>query len=354
MRYMRIDKIPAGSKLGRDIITDENQILVRNGAILSDGLLSRLKDRNYGYLYIEDELSNDIEMIEVIPQALKNSTIAALKKMDVEETIQNARKIVDNILSSSDLSAENYDSNIDKEEMFMHSILVTELSVAMGKLIGMDQSRLNDLAVASLLHDIGKLCTNKDEIEKLGVGELLKRLGLNCSLEEYQDIMHSFIGYGILNKNVIVSATIKQAVLMHHERIDGRGLLNFPGEKIGIYGKIINITDTFSRLITNSHKVKVNNTSEVIEYLRDNSGTMFDEQLVKIFINRMPIYPPGVTIELSNGISAIVYQNNLDFPTRPKIILDSGEVLDLRKPEYQGITVIGVNLSNEKENYKKI
>lgn len=353
MRYMRLDRIPIGSKLGRNIVTHDNQILVRNGTVLTEHLLEKLKDREYDYLYIEDDLTNGILIDEVIPQALVSSTINSLKKMDIESTITNARSIVDNILSSPDISADNYNDNVDKEEIFKHSILVTELSVALGKIIGLDQDRLNDLAVSALLHDIGKLCTNKEEIEKLGVDQLLKRLGLSCSVEEYQEIMHSFIGYSILNKNVSVSATIKQAILMHHERVDGKGLLHFPAEKIGIYGKIINITDTFSRLITNSHEVKVNNTSEVIEYLRDNAGTMFDDKLVKIFISRMPIYPPGVTIELSDGNFAIVCQNNLSFPTRPKIILENGKKIDLSLPENQNITVIGVNLRINKENYKQ-
>jgi len=353
MKYMRIDRIPAGTVLARDVVTDENQVLVRNGTTLTDSLLGKLKERNYGYLYIKDEYTDDIIIDEVIPQALKASTITSLKKMDVESTIENGKKIVDNILSYDDISTENYDTNIDTKEIYAHSILVAELSVAFGKIIGLEPAKLNDLAAAALLHDIGKLCTNEEEIEKLGVDQLLKRLGLKCSMKEYDEIMHSFIGYSILNKNVTVSATIKQAVLMHHERADGKGLLHFPNEKIGIYGKIIHICDVFSRLITNSYSIKVNNTSEVIEYLRDNAGTLFDEQLVKIFINRMPIYPPGMVVELSNGLNATVYKNNREFPTRPIIVLDNGTKIDLKQLENQHIT-IGINLTEEKTNYKTI
>lgn len=352
MKYVRIDKIPVGTVLAKDIVTDENQLLVRNGTTLTDSLLGKLKERNYGYLYIKDEFTDGIIIDEIIPQSLKTSTITSLKKMDVESTIENGKKIVDNILSYDDISTENYDSNIDTHEIYAHSILVAELSVAFGKIIGLEPAKLNDLAAAALLHDIGKLCTNEEEIEKLGVDQLLKRLGLKCSMKEYDEIMHSFIGYSILNKNVTVSATIKQAVLMHHERADGKGLLHFPNEKIGIYGKIIHICDVFSRLITNSYSIKVNNTSEVIEYLRDNAGTMFDEQLVKIFINRMPIYPPGMVVGLSNGLSATVYKNNKEFPTRPIVVLDDGTKVDLKQLENQYIT-IGISLSDEKINYKQ-
>lgn len=245
MKYVKINKIPAGTILAKDIITDENQLLVRNGTMLSEKLLEKLKERNYEYLYIQDDLTNDVIIDEVIPQSLRTSTITALKKLDIDSTIEKAHQIVDNILSAQDISNENYDSSINKEEIYNHSILVAELSVAFGRIIGLEQSKLNDLAAAALLHDVGKLCTNKEEIEKLGVDQLLKRLGLKCSMEEYDEIMHSFIGYSILSKNVSVNATVKQAVLMHHERADGMGLLHFPNEKIGIYGKIIHISDVF-------------------------------------------------------------------------------------------------------------
>lgn len=352
MRYLNLDKVMIGSKLGKSIIYNENQVLLREGAILTDGLISRLKEKNISYVYVDDELSKEVQIEENIPLTLKNSISVALSKVNIDDTIENAKKMADKIYDSNNISVENYDSNTKEE--YDHSIFVAELSVVLGKALNYRQDRLNELAAAALLHDIGKSCVDEKSMEEYGVNNLLKRLGLNCTIDKYRDSIHSFLGYSILNKNVAVSAMMKQAVLFHHENVDGSGDLKITGDRICEFAKIIHIANDFSRMITDAEKYNIHNTSEVIEYFKSNSGTKYDTNLVNVFFYQISLYPPGITVELSNGMSAIVAQNNTAFPSRPIVILENGMKIDLSNIKYQSLTIIGVDLNIKKVINKQL
>lgn len=352
MRYLSLDKVAIGSKLGKDIVINGNQILLRNGALLTDSMLLRLKEKGINSVYIDDELTMGIEIEEVIPESIKSSIATALNKIDVDETIDVAKMVAESVYESRNISVENYDSNIKEE--YRHAMLVSELSVVLGKALGYDSTKLSELASAALLHDIGKTCVDKKEMEEYGVDNLLKRFGLSCSVDEYCDSMHSFLGYSILNKNVTVSAVVKQAVLFHHENVDGTGELRIPGEKICEFAKIIHIANDFSRMITNAEKYNISNTNEVIEYFKANSGTKYDTHLVEVFFNKIPFYPPGMTIELSNGMNAIVVENNVSFPSRPIVLLNNGIKIDLTDMRFQSLAVIGINLGNKNSIHKQL
>lgn len=352
MRYLNLDKVKTGSKLGKDIIYNGSQVLLKSGAILSDNIILKLKEKGFTYVYIDDKLTSDIEIDEVIPQSIKNSLAIALNNVDIDKTVDIAREMTEKIYESRNIAIENYDPMFKDE--YQHSLLVADLSVMLGKAIGYNESKLSDLASASLLHDIGKTCVDKKEMEEYGIDRLLKRLGISCTMDKYCDSIHSFLGYSILNKNVTISAVIKQAVLFHHENVDGTGELGVPGEKICEFAKIIHITNDFSRMITNPEKYNVSNTNEVIEYFESNAGTKYDLNLVKLFLNKIPFYPPGMTVELSNCMNAIVAENNVNFPSRPKILLEDGIKIDLMDIRFQSLTIVGINLENKNSIHKQL
>ena len=180
MRYLNLDKVKTGSKLGKDIIYNGSQVLLRSGAILSDNIILKLKEKGFTYVYIDDKLTSDIEIDEVIPQSIKNSLAIALNNVDIDKTVDIAREMTEKIYESRNIAIENYDPMFKDE--YQHSLLVADLSVMLGKAIGYNESKLSDLASASLLHDIGKTCVDKKEMEEYGIDRLLKKLGISCTI----------------------------------------------------------------------------------------------------------------------------------------------------------------------------
>ena len=125
----------------------------------------------------------------------------------------------------------------DIKETISHGIIVSNLAYLVGKELGLQEEVCYDLAVAGMLHDLGKVRLNfymneKVEDEILAVDET-----------RYMR-MHPSIGYAIL-ADYDYNQTVLDAVLYHHEHYDGTG------KQIPLVGRIMHVCDIFGALISN-------------------------------------------------------------------------------------------------------
>nr|WP_278286347.1 HD domain-containing phosphohydrolase [Eubacterium uniforme] len=123
-----------------------------------------------------------------------------------------------------------------------HGILVSNLARMLGKEIGLADDKCYDLAVAGVLHDIGKL-----RLAEYLYGKDRDSL----SIEKMRHIrMHSSLSYDII-KDMDFSALVKESVLYHHENYDGTGFpRNLEGEDIPLGARIIRVCDVFAALVS--------------------------------------------------------------------------------------------------------
>lgn len=156
-----------------------------------------------------------------------------------------------------------------------HSTRVAEISLEIGKVLGLSEERLSDLEYAALFHDIGKI----------GIPDYILNKNGKLTDDEYDKIkQHPDIGVGIL-KTIDFMIEGLSAIRYHHERYDGRGYpMGIKGENIPLGARIIAIADTYDAMTSNrpyrnglSHKVAVN---EIL----NNKGLQFDDKLVEAFI----------------------------------------------------------------------
>ena len=132
----------------------------------------------------------------------------------------------------------------DIKETISHGIIVSNLAYLVGKELGLQEEVCYDLAVAGMLHDLGKVRLNfyineKVEDEILAVDET-----------RYMR-MHPSIGYAIL-ADYDYNQTVLDAVLYHHEHYDGTGYPhNLVGKQITLVGRIMHVCDIFGALISN-------------------------------------------------------------------------------------------------------
>lgn len=354
MRYVNIKKVNPGMKIGKDLVDDGGRMLLRKDAILSDNILKILEKKEIQYLYIDDDLTKSVEIEEVIPQYLKNSTIQHLKKLDIDKTITNAKGIVDNILSMQNLSVDVYSSSNDENSLFEHSLAVAQFTVLFANNLGFNQQTLNELAVASLLHDIGKMCgPNPENMDKYDFKSVFNAFNIEMP-KEYDDKYHPLYGYAMLKDNVMLDSVIRNSILRHHESIDNTGIkykrsdslesANNPAGKATQFAKIINIADTFVRLMSNTYaEAKVSSITEAVEYLKAYGGTKFDKEYTEKFLENMPIFPKGLMVDLSNGMQATIAESNKGAPTRPKVIIDGRQgVIDLTDLRLQSLLISNI------------
>ena len=125
----------------------------------------------------------------------------------------------------------------------IHGICVSNLAFHVAEELNMDAETCHQLAVAGLIHDIGKL-----EISKYLYGKEEDPL----TIEELKYVRtHSTLGYAILNERNYPDFVL-QSILHHHENYDGSGYpSNLAGEEIPIGARVLRVCDTFAALISN-------------------------------------------------------------------------------------------------------
>jgi putative nucleotidyltransferase with HDIG domain len=156
-----------------------------------------------------------------------------------------------------------------------HSDRVAEYSCLIGKQLGLSESELKTLRIGGLFHDIGKI----------GIPDSILLKDSRLSNDEYSEIKnHPSIGAHILS-NATIFNDIIPIVKHHHERFDGYGYPNkLKGNNIPYLARITSVADAFDAM-TSKRSYRDSLPIDVVkkEFL-NNSGTQFDPEIVKVFL----------------------------------------------------------------------
>ena len=157
----------------------------------------------------------------------------------------------------------------------LHSHRVSELCVLMGQALKLESDQIEELRLAGLFHDVGKITIPDAVLAK--PGKLTK--------EEYEIIkQHPERGYHIL-RTADQYSDLAQYALSHHERIDGLGYpMGLKGPDIPLFSKIIGICDAFEAMTADRPYRKALSIEYAIDQLLAHRGTQFDAELVDLFI----------------------------------------------------------------------
>ncbi len=342
MRYIRIDRIAPGSVLGNDIFDTLGRMVISRGSVLTEGYIDRLKEHGYAGLYIEDELSSDIEIEPVISPSLRADGMKCVKDMDINKAMVIARDIIDEILEKGVVSLDMADLRIYDDYTYAHSVNVAVLSCIIGIGMGISEKELDNLVLAALLHDLGKMMIPPQILNKK------ERL----TKEEYEIMKtHATESHKLLGNRYDISANTKNAVLFHHENMDGSGYPNgLIGEEIPLLASIIHVADIFDALTSDRPYKKGYAPSEAVEYLMGASGILVDGRIVEYFMRLVPLYQKGFEVVLSDGEKAIVVDNVGQHNMRPIVrLIETGETIDLLARENLHYTIHAGNELDKQE-----
>jgi HD-GYP domain-containing protein (c-di-GMP phosphodiesterase class II) len=166
------------------------------------------------------------------------------------------------------------------QETGNHIIRVAHYSRLIALKYGISNEEAEIFKIASTLHDIGKISI-PDRI-------LLKPGKLT---EEEFEIMktHTIIGNKILlNSNKQIFKIAARIALEHHEKYDGTGYPNgLSGDEIGIYSRIVTLTDVFDALSSDRVYKKKWEFDKIIEYIKEQNGKQFDPKIVDLFVDNI-------------------------------------------------------------------
>lgn len=190
-------------------------------------------------------------------------------------SIDNA-KAYENVKSSYLKTVQSLVSTIEAKDMYTesHSIRVAKYATFIAREMDMSKSDVEDIWVAGVLHDIGKI----------GISDSILNKKDKLTNEEYQLVrQHPTIAYKIIS-NIGLNQGIMEAVKHHHERYDGRGYPDgLQGENIDILSSIISVADAFDAITSERSYKKSKSLQEGIEELNACKGAQFNSQVVDVF-----------------------------------------------------------------------
>jgi HD-GYP domain-containing protein (c-di-GMP phosphodiesterase class II) len=156
-----------------------------------------------------------------------------------------------------------------------HSSRVADLSCAVGDIMGFPEKELQDLKLAALFHDVGKI----------GISEsILGKPGRLTDQEYFLVKKHPEIGEEIVEAVGHLNS-IAPVVRHHHERFDGKGYPDKIGSSdIELNSRIISVADAYDFLRSELSFRRALSVDDSLQEIKDYSGTQFDPEVVKNFV----------------------------------------------------------------------
>jgi putative nucleotidyltransferase with HDIG domain len=207
---------------------------------------------------------------------------------------------------------------------FTHMVNVSILTMGQARALGIEGRLLREFGLSALMHDIGKVRTPKDILnkpEKLTSDEfaVMRR--------------HTVDGAEILRRTPEMPVLAPVVAFEHHLRLDGAG---YPSgakrSSLNLATMLCSIADVYDAMRSKRAYQQAYPTDRILAVLKHNDGAHFDQNLVRRFVQLLGIYPPGNLVKLSTGEVAVVTQVHAPDPYRPRvrvIINAAGQTLEV-------------------------
>ena len=170
------------------------------------------------------------------------------------------------------------------EDLHGHVHRVSDLAVDLGSGLGLGEDDLDRLALAGVLHDVGKIHLDPGILGKPGPLD-----------ENERELMqrHPELGFAMTRNRL--DPKVAEAILYHHERFDGRGYpFGLTGAEIPILSRIVLVADAFDAMTSTRSYQPALPVSFAVNEIRKHTGTQFDPAVVEIFlelaaVDRLPL-----------------------------------------------------------------
>lgn len=325
MRLVATEMIDGSMVLARNIYVGKCLVL-KMGTTNIGKFSASLKNMGIHYLYVEDNVSKDIVIPDAISEETRHrckdilmNTIEEFQKgstLKLNKLADNVDNIISELLYNNDVQVSLIDLSAADDYTFTHSVSTAVYSLLIGHGLKYDRKKLSWLAMGTLLHDIGKTVLDPKIVYKEDV----------VTDEEFEYIKkHAICGYDLLKDAPNIPNMAKEIALNHHEKLDGSGYpRGLQGEELSDFARIAAIADVYDALTSDRCYRKKWATNKAVDFLIQNSGNKFDPEFVRIFIQRIAVYPNGSMVRLSDGKIAVVKEQNKYTPLRPivRVIAD--------------------------------
>ncbi|MBA7683034.1 Cyclic di-GMP phosphodiesterase [subsurface metagenome] len=257
-----------------------------------------------------------VDLRNIMDDILEGKKITGRRVFSIAERIALHLRVEKNTLVSF-INIFGFLGETD-DYLYSHSINVAILSGGVGMALEYGDSKLLNLCVSSLLHDLGLLKIPENIIKK--PGKLTK--------DEFAQVQkHTSYGLELLANISDMPESVQEVIYQHHERMDGTG---YPEGKRGMdiseSAKIVAIVEVYEamthpRPYRGEKIIPYDGVRQVVQ----DAKSVFDPRLVKKFLKFITPYPLGSFVLLNNNEIGRVVLTYEEQPLRPvvEIFFDS-------------------------------
>jgi putative nucleotidyltransferase with HDIG domain len=306
----------------RGVDADEIERLVASvasGETGKDGALGKLAHVRVGRIEVEERIEGVGDMATFQRLYSEASDIAGVlwesAAVEGKPDADAARSLVDSLAQAvaqnrtallALTALKNYDNYT-----FTHMVNVSILTMGQARGLGIEGGLLREFGLAALMHDIGKVKTPNEVLNKPG----------KLTDEEF-DILkrHTVDGAEILKNTPEIPPLGPVVAFEHHLRSDGTGYpLGTVRPQLNLATTLCGIADVYDAMRSQRVYQDAHPTDRILAVLQRNDGKQFDQRLVKRFVQLVGIYPAGNLVRLDTGEIAVVLKAYAPDPYRPRV-----------------------------------
>lgn len=281
METVKVSSLKGGEILAKDIILENGVILIPKKTVLKIDYIESMMELGIERIYIEansDILISknfilDITIKEKVKEIVKDTLEEHMYKkfLGLDRLIFVANEIVKAVEDNMMLEKTKYDVVEHNSDLFEHIIQVCSISIAVAIKMNLSKRDIYDVALGSLLHDIG--------LRYITVNYK------NCNIDEltpneiFEYKKHTIYGYLAIEEMYEVKSEIKNLVLFHHEKMDGSGYpLKY--SNLSVCQRILSVCNDFESYISGMGCIR-KTKEETMTLLENMSGVQYDGDAIK-------------------------------------------------------------------------
>ncbi|HLG54609.1 MAG TPA: HD-GYP domain-containing protein [Vicinamibacterales bacterium] len=323
--------------IDRGVQIDEIMRLVETVSRADSGdqtaALSRLPHIRVGRLQVDDPVDTTVgdiatfrklydDAVKVAETLWESAGVEGIPDADAARGMVDslAQAVAQNRTALLALTAlKNYDNYT-----FTHMVNVSILTMGQARGVGIDGPLLREFGLSALMHDIGKVKTPNEILNKPD----------KLTEQEYEILKrHTVDGAQILRKTPEMPTLAPIVAFEHHLRADGTGYPHAERTQLNLGTTLCGIADVYDAMRSQRVYQPAFPTDRILAVLQRNDGKQFDQHLVRRFVQLVGIYPAGNLVRLDGGEIAVVLEAHAPDPYRPRVrILIGRDGVALEKP----------------------
>jgi putative nucleotidyltransferase with HDIG domain len=312
--------------VGEDLVVGD--IPIRDAASTMGELMRRVQQAGIERIVIDRGVQSDeiVRLVETVSRSESGDQTAALSRLP---HIRVGRLQVDEQTDAGvgDIATfrKLYDDAVKVAETLWESSGVEGLPDAdAARGVGIDGPLLREFGLAALMHDIGKVKTPNEILNKPD----------KLTEQEYETLKkHTVDGAQILRKRPEMPTLAPVVAFEHHLRADGTGYPSAQRVQLNLATTLCGIADVYDAMRSQRVYQPAFPTDRILAVFQRNDGRQFDQNLVRRFVQLVGIYPVGNMVRLYNGEIAVVMKAHAPDPHRPRVrILMTADEMPLATP----------------------